>query len=132
MLVSWKVGEIYREGRSSTWSFGAEPALRKDVDSLRGLLIDTPYGGSRRLGDVADMNVVPTPNEISARTPLGGSTYGNVKGRDLGSVAQEVEQAGVVTFRLGYHPSFWANTPRVRPLSAICSWPRLLAVPGSS
>jgi Cu/Ag efflux pump CusA len=60
------------------------------------------------LGDVADVEVVPTPNEIlhegaSRRIDV----TCNVQGRDLGSVAREIEDhVRQLDFPRGYHPEF--------------------------
>ena len=57
------------------------------------MLIDTPTGKRVRLGEVADVQILPTPNIIKRE---GGSrridVQANVKGRDLASVAQEVQR----------------------------------------
>ena len=59
-----------------------------------------------RLGDVADVSIVPTPNKIkrennSRRIDI----HANVKGRDLGSVASDVEQRlEKIQFPIGYYP----------------------------
>ncbi|HET6879685.1 MAG TPA: efflux RND transporter permease subunit [Pirellulales bacterium] len=60
------------------------------------------------LGDVADVEIVPAPNEIQHEN---GSrridVTCNVQGRDLGSVAHEIEErVKVLSFPRGYHPEF--------------------------
>ena len=40
------------------------PETRHSLNSVRELLLDTPDGGQVRLGDIADVRIVPTPNTI--------------------------------------------------------------------
>ena len=40
------------------------PSTRQDVSAVRNLLIDTPNGGQVRLGEVARVDVQPSPNVI--------------------------------------------------------------------
>jgi Cu/Ag efflux pump CusA len=72
------------------------------------LQIDLPLGGHVPLGDVADVEIVPAPNEIkreSASRRLDVTC--NVQGRDLGSVAREIEnRVGAISFPREYHPEF--------------------------
>jgi Cu/Ag efflux pump CusA len=70
------------------------------------LPIELPQRGRVRLGDVADVRVAPTPNDITrehASRRL--DVTANVRGRSLSAVAREVEQAvAAVSFANGYHP----------------------------
>ncbi len=101
-----EVTDIHRDGKVYDVFVWAPEKLRHDLNSLSEFLIDTPYGGRVRLGDVADLKIVPTPNAIkrennSRRIDI----EGNVKGRDLGSVAEEVEdRLEKIKFPVGYHP----------------------------
>jgi CzcA family heavy metal efflux pump len=68
----------------------------------------TASSGYVTLGDVADVEIVPAPNEILREA---ASRYidvtCNVQGRDLGSVAREIEErVKELPFALGYHPEF--------------------------
>ncbi|HEV3344558.1 MAG TPA: efflux RND transporter permease subunit [Pirellulales bacterium] len=68
----------------------------------------TASSGYVTLGDVADVEIVPAPNEILRES---ASRYidvtCNVQGRDLGSVAREIEQrVKELPFARGYHPEF--------------------------
>jgi Cu/Ag efflux pump CusA len=76
--------------------------------------IDTPGGGHVRLGDVASVEVRPTPNMIQREnTHRRIDVQANVRGRDLGSVMADVEQRMTnVTFPMGYHAELlgeWAE-----------------------
>jgi CzcA family heavy metal efflux pump len=92
-VASEEVGDIYQDGKAYDVHVWSTPEARNDVTAVRALPIDTPDGRVVRLDQVADVNVKPTPNEIHhqdvARTIEVGT---NVRGRDLGSVAHEVEE----------------------------------------
>jgi Cu/Ag efflux pump CusA len=85
------------------WS---KPEFRHSVNSIRELPIDTPDGKMVQLADVADVRVQPTPNVIKHENLARSiDVGGNVQGRDLGSVAADVEAAvATVDFPLEYHP----------------------------
>ena len=75
----------------NVWS---TPETRNDLDAIRGLLIDTPEGGHVRLEDVADVNIVPTPNMIKREHMMRKIDVGaKVRGRDLGWLLADVKQA---------------------------------------
>lgn len=108
VLRGTKVGEVYQgQMKQDVVVWGTE-ASRTDLVSLGEIRIDTPTGGQVPLQDVADIAIVPAPNEIKRE---GGSRRIDVtcdaKDRDLGSVARDVEAAvKEVPFERGYHPEF--------------------------
>src|SRR5262249_31286384 len=109
LLRGKKVGEIYDDQKIFNVVVWGKPDVRRDLDSVRRLMIDTPSGGQVPLGDVADISVVPTPNTIQRENASRRiDVQCNVAGRDLGSVARDIEQAvtSQVQFPLGYHPEF--------------------------
>ncbi|QDT66632.1 efflux RND transporter permease subunit [Calycomorphotria hydatis] len=103
------VGEIFEDQKIYRVVVWGEATIRRDVDSLRLLMIDSPSGAQVALGDVADITVEPAPNVV---TREGASrkidVYCNVSGRDLSSVAHEIETSvkSSVEFNHGYHPEF--------------------------
>jgi len=105
ILASTGVGDVYREQKQYDASIWSLPQTFDNLTSIRDLLVDTPDGGFVRLGDIADVRVVPTPNEIRHE----GSSRridvtANVQGRDLGSVVDEVkDQIETLSLPLGYH-----------------------------
>ena len=101
-----EVTDIHRDGKTYDVFVWAPRSLRNDPDTMKEFLIDTPYGGRVRLGDVADVRVVPSPNAIKRENNSRHmDVEGNVRGRDLGSVAEEVEERlDALTFPIGYHP----------------------------
>ena len=103
-----QVGEVYEDQRIFGVVVWGRKETRSDVDALRRLPIDTPSGALVPLGDVADIQIVPTPNTIKRE---GASrridVYCNVAGRDLRSVATEIEKkVRELKFAEGYHPEF--------------------------
>lgn len=107
-LKGLKIGEIYEDQKKFDVMVYGVPDVRSDLSSVRALPIDTPTGVQVRLGDVADVAIVPAPNEIkrenaSRRLDV---TF-NVQGRDLGTVAREVEsKVREIHFDREYHPEF--------------------------
>jgi CzcA family heavy metal efflux pump len=106
IMSGQEVTDIHRDGKVYDVFVWSLPSTRTNTDSLREFLVDTPYGGRIRLGEVADIQLVPTPNKIkrennSRRIDI----EGNVKGRNLGEVAEEVERRiEAMQFPIGYHP----------------------------
>jgi Cu/Ag efflux pump CusA len=93
-------GKVY-----GVWLWATEDA-RNNIETLREFLIDTPYGGRVRLGDVAHVEMVPTPNKIKRENSSRRlDVKANVSGRDLGAVASEVEaRLEKMKFPVGYYP----------------------------
>jgi CzcA family heavy metal efflux pump len=108
LISGSKVGEIYQDQKIFDVVVWGAPQLRTDLESLRALPIDTPGGASVPLRDVADLTIEPTPNEITREAASRRiDVTCNVRGRDLGEVAREIEaKVGALPFALGYHPEF--------------------------
>ncbi|MBI5031565.1 MAG: efflux RND transporter permease subunit [Chloroflexi bacterium] len=105
MVSGEEVGDIFIDGRTYDVNLHSTPAVRASLTSLREMLIDTPSRQRIRLEDVADIRLRPTPNVIErVNQSRKIDVSANVKGRDLGSVAQDAERAlEKVQFPLGYH-----------------------------
>ncbi len=106
MLRGTKVGEVFDQQKVFDVVVWSTPDVRRDLFTLRRLPIELPRGGYAPLASIADVRVAPTPNEI---TREGGSrridVTANVRGRDLGAVARDIETAlATVPFDAGYHP----------------------------
>jgi Cu/Ag efflux pump CusA len=107
-LRGLKVGEVYEDQRIFDVAIWTEPGARSDLEALRRLRLDTPSGANIPLGDVVDLQIRPAPNVIQhENTSRRIDVSANVKGRDLGSVAREIEaKVGELQFPQGYHPEF--------------------------
>jgi len=108
LIKGAKVGEVYEEQKRFDVVVWGVPATRHDVEAVRILPIDAAGGMQVRLGDVADVSVVPTPNEIKRENASRRLDITcNVQGRDLGSVAREIEaKVKKIPFEREYHPEF--------------------------
>ncbi|AXK40211.1 efflux RND transporter permease subunit [Crenobacter cavernae] len=107
VLVSGQeVTDIHKDGKVYDVFVWSSPSSRRSVDDIRNALVDTPYGGRVRLAEVADVQLVPIPNKLKRENNSRRiDVQANVKGRDLGSVAEEVAQRlDKVQFPLGYYP----------------------------
>jgi CzcA family heavy metal efflux pump len=103
-----RVGQIYQDQRVLNVAVWGVASVRSDIEALRQLPIETPTGARVPLGLVADVMIVPAPNEIKRE---GGSRRiditANVSGGDLGGVAREIERrVRALRFERGYHPEF--------------------------
>jgi CzcA family heavy metal efflux pump len=106
LVAGQKVGEIYRDQKSFDVALWGEPKVRGDLHALADLMIQTPAGAPVRLRDVADIRIMPAPNDIKRENGQRRIDVTlNVAGADLGTVARAVEAAvGQVPFATGYHP----------------------------
>src|SRR5262245_8839885 len=106
IMAGIEVTDIHRDGKVYDVFVWSLPEKRHSLTTIREILIDTPSGEHVRLADVADVNLKPAPNiikreNVSRRIDV----HANVKGRDLGSVAQDVEQrVKEIKFPLEYRP----------------------------
>jgi Cu/Ag efflux pump CusA len=108
LVKGTKVGELYDAQKVVDVTVWGQEAVRDDLESLRRARIDTPSGGTVPLGEVADLRIAPAPNVVQRE---GASrridVTCDVKGRDLGTVAREVEtKVKALPFDPGYHPEF--------------------------
>ncbi|HXQ72203.1 MAG TPA: efflux RND transporter permease subunit [Pyrinomonadaceae bacterium] len=108
LVKGTKVGEIYDEQKIFDVVVWGEERLRGDIEALRRMRIDTPAGGSIPLGEVVDFRIAGSPNVVQregASRRIDVSC--DVKGRDLGTVAREIElKVNGLHFEPGYHPEF--------------------------
>ncbi len=100
------VGEVYRRQKVYEVAVWGVPEARSDLAAVRDCLIETPTGGQVPLGDVAEVAIVAAPNTIKRESASRRiDVTCNVRGRDLGSVARDIErQVTQVQFARGYHP----------------------------
>jgi CzcA family heavy metal efflux pump len=105
LLQGEEIGDIFIGGKTYDVNVWSTPATRHSLSDIQNLMIDTPDGGRVRLADVADIRIVPVPNVIEREGQSRKiDVSANVKGRDLGSVANDVEDTlNKIEFPLGYH-----------------------------
>ena len=108
LLKGLKVGEVFDGQKKFDVVVWGAASLRTDLRSVQELPIDIQNGTQVRLKDVADVRIVSAPNEVrreNASRRLDVTC--NVSGRDLGSVAREVEEkVRQIPFEREYHPEF--------------------------
>ena len=104
LVQGTKVGEFYEDQKLFDVVVWGTPDVRRNLDSIRNLQITASTGATVPLTSVADVTVAAVPNEITRQD---GSrridvTF-NVRGRDLGAVAREVEtRLAGFAFERGY------------------------------
>lgn len=112
-----QVGEIYRDQGIFAVTVRGSDSAHQDPMAVGKLMIDTPSGAQVPLDSVANVTIVPAPNEIKRE---GASrrldVTCNVAGRDLASVATDIENAvrENVKFGTGYHPEFLGEYAEAR------------------
>ena len=100
-----KVGEFYDQQRVFGVVVRGAPELRSSPETIRSLRVPVPGGADVPLGAVARVTMAPALSEV---TREGGSrkidVTCNVRDRDLGSVARDIEaRLGQLSFGGGYH-----------------------------
>jgi len=108
LVQGTKVGEIYEEQQIIDVVVRGVDRLRRDPQALGKMRIDAPSAGSVPLSEVAGIQIVATPNAIQREAVSRRiDVTMNVRGRDLGSVAREVEsKVRGMNFDRGYFPEF--------------------------
>jgi Cu/Ag efflux pump CusA len=106
MMAGIEVTDIHRDGKVYDVMVWSIPEVRNNIASIRELLIDTPTKGRVKLGDIAELRLAPTPNIIKRENAARRiDVHANVRGRDLGAVARDVEaRLQQVNFPIGYYP----------------------------
>ncbi|OYW22378.1 efflux RND transporter permease subunit [Sphingomonas sp.] len=106
LIAGQKLGEIYRDQKAFDVALWGEPAVRGDLHALADLMIQAPTGAPVRLRDVADVRVMPAPNEVKRENGQRRIDVTlNVAGADLGGVARAVGVAvAELPFATGYNP----------------------------
>jgi Cu/Ag efflux pump CusA len=99
-----EAGSLFQDQKVFQVMVWGAPQTRQSPTSIRELLIDTPSGGQVRLGDVADVRILPTPNVIRHVTISRYIEVSlNVRGRDPGDVLSAINQRlHGITFPLEY------------------------------
>jgi CzcA family heavy metal efflux pump len=92
LVMGEEVGDIFRAGKTYDVNVWSTPATRENLTDIEHLMIDTPAGEQVRLIDVANVRIVPTPNDIHHEGLFRSiDVSANVRGRDLGSVVSELQ-----------------------------------------
>ena len=106
IVGSEELGDLWANGRVYDVRIWGVPEVRSDVTAIENMMLGTPRGTQVPLKQIADVVVAPTPNvvfheDLSRYVEVSS----NVRGRDLGAVATDIETAvQSVDFPQGYHP----------------------------
>ena len=127
-----KVGEVYLDQRIVDVTVWGQPRGQLDIGALRALPIDTSAFASVPLGAVADVEIVPTPNEIKREAASRRlDVTCNVRGRDLGAVAREVEtMVRGLRYERGYHAEMLGEYRTLQQARARLVWLSAVALLG--
>ncbi|HEV8555786.1 MAG TPA: efflux RND transporter permease subunit [Actinophytocola sp.] len=105
-ITSEEAGDIWRNGKNTELHVWSVPSARNSVEAVRNLLMDSYDGRKVPVGELADVKIIPTPNQVlrengSRRIDVGANI---AKGRALGDIAAEVQRRlATVDFPTGYH-----------------------------
>jgi CzcA family heavy metal efflux pump len=104
-MSSEEVGDIFRGARAYDVHVWSTPSSRNSLTDVRNLPVDTPGGGTVRLGDVATVRVRPTPNVIHREdTSRRIDIAANAGERSLSETVGDVrDRLATIRFPEGYH-----------------------------
>jgi Cu/Ag efflux pump CusA len=107
LLSGLVVGNLFEEQKVFDVVVWGAPEIRQTEADVAELQIDTPDGGLVRLGDIADVQVVPNPAAIRHESVESFvDVVTTVGGRDAADVAVDVEAAiAGIDFPLEHHAS---------------------------
>ncbi len=105
LLAGLPVGNLFEEQKVFDVVVWGSPDMRRSVQDVEQLLIDTPSGDHVRLSEVADVRVAANPTVLRHEAV---SNYldvsADIAGRDTGAVIDDVHVAlAGVEFPLGHH-----------------------------
>jgi len=93
MVNQEEIGDIYRSGRTYDVIVTSTPETRRDLMAIQNLPIDTPSGDRVPLNDLAEVSIVPTPNQVEHDGTLRKlDVTADVRSQDIGSAVQELEE----------------------------------------
>ncbi|HET9671824.1 MAG TPA: efflux RND transporter permease subunit [Actinomycetota bacterium] len=112
LLSGLAVGNLFEEQKVFDVVVWGAPEIRRSVDDVEQLLIDTPTGDHVRLGDVADVRVVENPTVLRHEAV---SNYvdvsADISGRSADDVVADVRTAvEAIDFPLEHHAEVRGST----------------------
>jgi CzcA family heavy metal efflux pump len=111
LLSGIDVGQLFYDQKVFDVVVWGTPETRKNTDDVKNLLIDTPTGGQVRLEQVADVNVVSSPDVIEREGVFRRiDISARVSGRSRDAVAADVEKTiKGIDFPLEYRAELLGN-----------------------
>ena len=112
LLSGIQVGNLFEDQKVFEVVVWGVPEVRHSVSGVEDLLVDTPRGTQVRLGDVADIRIVPQPTVIRRDSVSRVvEVVADVRGRDLRDVVEDVEQQlQEMAFPLEFHAEVATDT----------------------
>lgn len=106
LIAGLRVGQTFQKQLPIDVVVWSLPGLRQDLHALADLMLQVPNGPAVRLGDVAEIHIVPTPNAIERENGQRRIDISmNIAGADLAATARLVDKAVAgMQFDQGYHP----------------------------
>jgi Cu/Ag efflux pump CusA len=105
LLSGVQVGNLFEESKVFDVVVWGAPETRSSMSSINEILIDTPSGKQVRLGDIAEVRIVPVPAVVehdAVKRYL--DIKATVKGRELQAVAADIRgRLETMQFPLEYH-----------------------------
>ena len=116
LLSGLEVGSLFEDQKVFEVVVWGTPEIRQNLTDIENLLIDRPGGGHVRLGDVAGVNVRPTPSVISHDATSRSLDVGaTLSGRSLADVTSDIEtRLQDVEFPLEHHAEVLADQAEQR------------------
>ena len=116
LLSGLEVGSLFEDQKVFEVVVWGTPEIRQNLTDIENLLIDRPGGGHVRLGDVAGVNVRPTPSVISHDATSRSLDVGaSISGRSLADVTADIEtRLQDVEFPLEHHAEVLADQAEQR------------------
>ncbi|HEY1022703.1 MAG TPA: efflux RND transporter permease subunit, partial [Flavisolibacter sp.] len=102
-------GQVFENERRFDLVVRLEGNLRKDIEDVRNLLLQTPSGMQIPLQQVANVNIKVGPNQIQRENAQRRISVGfNVRGRDVESIVNELQQTVEEQIKLppGYYLTY--------------------------
>jgi CzcA family heavy metal efflux pump len=125
MVAGQEAGDIHLGNRTWDVHLWSTPESRNSLTAIRELPINTPNGDFVLLQDVADVRVAPVPNVFNHENLKRKIDVGaNVRGRDLGSVYEDVRAAlDKIEFPQEFYPVLLGEyTERLAARSRLQIW----------
>ncbi len=112
LLQGIQVGSVFQDQKVFDVVVQGDPATRGSVDAVSALLVDTPDGGTVRLGDVADVRITDTPAVIQRDAVSRHiDVTADVSGRPLGDVVSDTTALlATLDMPLEYHAEAFGTT----------------------
>lgn len=120
LLSGVQVGNLFEEQKVFDVVVWGTPETRRSLSSINDMLIDTPSGEQVRLGDIAEVRIVPVPAIIQHE---GVKQYIDIKaivqGRDINAIASDIRgRLDKMQFPLEYHAQVHTNSIDQRAISS--------------